>query len=262
MILLHSDCPELSAACASGKVFFFFLKDFIALHDLEMLRFQSVRKPHWPMHWALQFQRLLSTEPDCAESARKKKHFTSISVCGRLNMFKIRKAATGRFCTGSLVLLPTVCVWISPYNPAASHTSDLTQFLPMNSSSNSWAVNNSGQHTLSREAVASYFFLWVSKFNLKLMLSSSCQQLPAHLCYSTNKRFLWKSNWLMFFHLSPWTRQLQSSLQTSPYKATFTYVTGRSRAKAKADQLRRSLELVTTFLSHPGAGSQISFLGL
>lgn len=177
-------------------------------------------------------------------------------------MFKIRKAATGRFCTGLLVLLPTVCVWISPYNPAASHTSDLTQFLPMNSSSNSWAVNNSGQHTLSREAVASYFFLWVSKFNLKLMLSSSCQQLPAHLCYSTNKRFLWKSNWLMFFHLSPWTWQLQSSLQTSPYKATFTYETGRSRAKAKADQLRRSLELVTTFLSHPGAGSQISFLGL
>lgn len=47
----------------------------------------------------------------------KKKQFTSILVCGRLNMFKIRKAATGRFCTGSLVLLPTVCIWISPYNP-------------------------------------------------------------------------------------------------------------------------------------------------
>lgn len=56
----------------------------------------------------------------------KKKQFTSILVCGRLNMFKIRKAATGRFWTGSLVLLPTVRIWISPYNPAASDTSDLT----------------------------------------------------------------------------------------------------------------------------------------
>lgn len=73
-------------------------------------------------------------------------------------MFKIRKAATGRFCTGLLVLLPAVCAWISLCNPRATNTSDLTEFLPMNNSSNKWTVNNSGQHTLSREAVVGYFF--------------------------------------------------------------------------------------------------------
>jgi len=71
----------------------------------------------------------------------------------------------------------------------------------MNSSSNSWTVNNSGQHILSREAVAGYFFLRVSKSNLKLMLSSSCQQLPVYLWNFTNKSYLCKSNRLTFYTL-------------------------------------------------------------
>lgn len=113
-------------------------------------------------------------------------------------MFKIRKAATGRFCTDLLVLLPSVCMWVSPYNPAASDTSGLTQLLPMNSSCNSWTVKNSGQHTLNREAIASYFFLWLSKFSLKLMVRSCCQQLLVYLCNVTKKNYSVKSQRLMF----------------------------------------------------------------